>query len=59
MFFSIMYSIVVVKVKVSCKYNREQYRKKKSCSIKGCNAKAQVRLAVHIKNYHPDISKAK
>ena len=44
-------------VPVKSNYSRQQYRKK-NCPIKRCNAKAQVQLAVHIKNYHSDIPKA-
>ena len=45
-------------VPVKSNYSREQYRKKTFCPLKRCNAKAQVQLAVHIKNYHSDIPKA-
>jgi len=40
------------------KYHREHYRKKKFCPVKNCHAKAQVRLAAHLKVYHPEISRA-
>ena len=41
------------------KFSTEKYRKHKICPVVGCNSKPQVRLANHIKKYHPEITTLK